>query len=136
MSGEVVARAGTLPQAFIEAVLGLFALAVDPAAVDPREAREIRAHGASLEALLAHWIGECCYVHEMEGFVCHRIDFAVFDVEPRAGGEPLRLYAFLHGEELDPARHRPAGTITPISSRDITIRPVRDGYEIRLTLGT
>src|SRR5207253_3966771 len=67
VSGEVVARGGTLPQAFIEAVLGLFALAVDPAAVDPREAREIRAHGASLEALLAHWIGECCYVREMEG---------------------------------------------------------------------
>ena len=87
MSGEVVARGGTLPQAFIEAVLGLFALAVDPAAVDPREARETRAHGASLEALLAHWIGECCYVHEMEGFVCHRIDFAVNDAE----GNRVRL---------------------------------------------
>ena len=130
----MVTRAGTLRQAFIEAVLGLFALAVDPAVVDPREAREIRAHGASLEALLAHWIGECCYVHEMEGFVCHRIDFAVFDVEPKVGGEPLRLYAYLHGEEMDPARRRPAGAIKPVASRDITIRPVVDGYEIRLTL--
>lgn len=133
-SSEVVARAETLREAFIEAVRGLFALAVDPDVVDACEVREVRAHGASLEALLAHWIGECSYVHEIEGFVCHSIELAVFDVESRVGGEPLRLHAYLHGEELDPARHRPARTIEAVSARDITIHPVGDGYEIRLAL--
>jgi len=128
----MVARATTLQEAFVQAMLSMFALAVDPAAVEPRDVREVRAHGASVEALLAHWIGECCYVHEMEGFACHAIDLAVFDVEPKVGGEPLHLHAYLHGEEMDPARHRPAGTIKPVASREVSIQSTSDGYEIRL----
>ncbi len=133
MSGEVVARGGTLRQAFIEAVLGLFSHVVNPAVVEPREVREIRAHGGSPAALLAHWIDECCYVHEVEGFVCRTIDLALFDVEPKTGGEPMRLYAFIHGEQLDPARHQPGRMIRPVSPANITIQPTGEGYEIRLT---
>jgi len=134
VSAEIVARGGTLRQAFIQAALAMFALVVDPAAVEPREVREVRAHGMSLEALLVHWIGECGYVHEMEGFVCHTVDLTVFDVEPRVGGEPLRLHGFLHGEEMDPARHRPTATIKAVSSRVVSIRAIADGYEIRMTV--
>jgi SHS2 domain-containing protein len=134
VSGEVVARAGTLRQAFIEAVLGLFSRAANPEAVEPREVREVRAHGDSLEALLAHWIDECCYVHEVEGFMCRAVDLVRFDVEPKTGGEPMRLYAFIHGEPLDPARHRAGQMIQPVSLADITIRPVMEGYEILLTI--
>ena len=133
MSGEVVARGETLRQAFIEAMLGVFSRVVDPAAVEPREVREIRAHGGSPEALLAHWIDECCYVHEVEGFVCRAIDLALFDVEPKTGGEPMRLYAFVHGEQLDPSRHQPGRMIKPVSSADIAIEASGKGYEIRLS---
>lgn len=131
-----MARGGTLRQAFIQAALAMFALVVDPQTVEPREVREVRAHGVSLEALLVHWIGECGYVHEMEGFVCHTIDFTVFDVERRVGGEPLRLHGFVHGEEMDPARHRPTATIKGVSPRAVSIRAIADGYEIRLTVET
>ena len=132
MSGEVTARGATLQEAFIEAVLGLFSHLADAAAVDSREIREVRAHGDSPEALLAHWIAECCYVSEMEGFVFGAIDVALFDVEPKVGGEPMRLYAFLHGEELDRARYQPARPIEPLAPADISIRRDVDGYEIRL----
>ena len=130
---EIVASAGTLREAFVQAGLAVFAIATDPAGVEPREVREVRAHGASLEALLAGWVGECCYVHEIEGFVCHAIDLDAFEVEPRAGGEPLRLHAFLHGEEADAARHR---SISIAPSGLPSIRSTGNGYELRLPMKT
>ncbi|HXJ77576.1 MAG TPA: archease [Candidatus Methylomirabilis sp.] len=132
MSGAVVAHGSTLAQTFVEAVLGLFSRAVDPVQVEPREIREVRAHGDSPEALLAHWIAECYYVHELEGFVFHSIELARFDVETRSGAEPMRLYAFLHGEALDPIRHRVVSPVKPVALARITIRSDREGYEIRL----
>ena len=134
MTREIVARGSTVRQAFIDAVLGVFALTADPAGVTAREVREVRAHGASLPALLAHWIGECAYLQEIEDFACHTIDLAVFDTEPRPGGEPMRLHAFLHGEPLVAHGQRPAAMIKPVSSREISIRPIADGYEIRLSV--
>jgi len=81
MGREVVVRAATLQQTFAEAVGALLALSVNPETVEAKEVREVRAHGTSLEALLAHWIGECCYVLDVEGYLCRSIDLAVFDVE-------------------------------------------------------
>ena len=134
MTHEVVARGSTLRQAFIDAALGVFALAADPPGVGAREVREVRAHGASLPALLAHWIGECAYLQEIEDFACHAIDLAVFETEPRPGGEPMRLHAFLHGEPVVAHGHTPPTMIKPISLREISIRPIAGGYEIRLAV--
>lgn len=103
---ELRAEGSTLPEAFARIGLGLFAAAVDPASVVEVDVREVRAHGAGLPALLRHWLQECLYVHEVEGFACRAIDFAVFDSAPGTGGEALRLHAFLRGETLDPSRHR------------------------------
>jgi SHS2 domain-containing protein len=132
MTREIVARGATLAQAFTEAALGVFALAADPAGVAAREVREVRAHGPSLPALLAHLIGECAYLQEIEDFACHTIDLAVFEVDPRPGGEPMRLHAFLHGEPLVSQGQGPAAMISAVSSREISIQPIADGYEIRV----
>ena len=135
MSSEIVVRGSSLGQAFVETVLRLFALAVDPSTIDSRETRESRAHGGSLEALLAHWIGECAYILEVEDFVCCAIDLAVFDVQPQVGGEPFRLYAFLHGETADPARHQLRATSMTVSPDEITIsNPVAEDWEIRFRI--
>jgi len=134
VSREVVARGATLGQAFTEAVTALLSLAVDSARVEPTEVREVHAHGTSPEALLAHWIGECSYVLDVEGFLCRSIDLAVFEVAEKSGAEPLRLHAFLHGEPIDPARHAPLTAIAPIVAEDISIARIEGGYEVRLTL--
>jgi len=134
VSPEIVTRGGTLGEAFAAAALRVLGLAVDPARVEPREVREVRAHGASPEELLARWIGECVYLHEIEAFACHAIDLAVFDVEARAGGEPLRLHAFLRGEELA-ASHGPAHAIGTGTPTDVSIRSTAGGYEVRFQLG-
>ena len=129
MSGQVVARGGTIREAFVEAVVGLFSRAIDPATLEPRDVREVRAHGESPQALLAHWIDECRYLYEIEGFACRTVRLAVFDADSKVGGEPMRLHAFLHGEQLDPARHRAREMVTP----SIAIRATAEGHEIRLT---
>jgi SHS2 domain-containing protein len=126
------ARGATLPEAFGAAALAVLGLAVDTARVEEREVREVRAHGSDVDALLAHWLGECLYVHEVEGFVWRRVEFMVFDLEARAGGEALRLHAHLHGEGLDSERHPRRGTLQRTPSGHVT--NVGEGFEVRLVV--
>ena len=97
----LLARGPSLRDVFARAALGMFALMAGPPG-EEREVREVRAHADSLERLLVTWLGECLYVHDVEGFAAGRVEFAALDTEPRAGGEPFRLHGFLHGEEIDP----------------------------------
>src|SRR5213594_3285601 len=62
----------TRAEAFAQAALGVLALVADPATVTAREAREVRAQADGPETLLAAWIDECLYVHEIEAFVVSR----------------------------------------------------------------
>ena len=75
--------------------------------------REVRAHGRSLDDLLAAWIGECLYVHEIEGWVPERIEFASFVTATAPGGEALRLHAFVHGGEVPAGRAGRSGPALP-----------------------
>ena len=63
-----------------------------------------------------------------------RIELALFDAEPRAGAEPMRLYAFLHGETVDSPSHPTDHAIKRVTAADIAIRADTEGYEIRLPL--
>ena len=131
---QLVVEAPTLPDAFARIALSLFAAAVDPASVDEAEVREVRAHGAGPSALLRRWLDECLYVHEVEGFACRSIEFVVFDAAPTAGGEPLRLHAFLRGEPVGPARHQVRGLIRGIGSDGLTVEVLPEGFRVRATL--
>lgn len=98
----VEAWGATRAEAFAQASLGVFALIVKPEEVQERERREVRAQADSPERLLASWINECLYVHEIEGFVVHRVEVDTCTT--------TLVHGVLHGEELDPGRHR-LGTI-------------------------
>lgn len=130
---ELWAEGDTLPDAFGRIALALFAAAVDPASVEEREVREVRAHGPGLPALLRRWLEECLYVHEVEGFGCRSIEFAVFDSAPTRGGEPLRLHAFLRGEPVDPARHQVKSAIGGIRSDGLSVEAQGGGFRVRAT---
>jgi hypothetical protein len=93
----IIGRGNTAAEAFVQTALGVFALIVEPASVEPRDRREVRAHAETLEALLVTWVNECLYVHEVEGFVARDVDLEVFETSPRAGGEPLRLHCSFAG---------------------------------------
>ena len=130
----VTGRGATLPEAFAQTALGLFALMVSLATVEECQVREVRAHGDSLETLLVNWLNECLYVHDVEGVVARRIEFATFDSRPRRGGEPYRLHSFLHGEEVDPARHRPGTVVKAATLHRVAVKEVQGGFETQVVL--
>jgi SHS2 domain-containing protein len=108
----------TEADAFAQVALGTLALIVPPEDVVEREHREVRAQGDSREAVLVNWVNECLYVHEIEGFVVHR-------VEVHAVSEAL-VHGVLHGEELDRAQHRLGTVVKAATSHGVVIEE-RDG---------
>ena len=133
MSSGIRVRAATLPDAFAQAARVVCARAFEPEAVEERDVREVRAHGQSVEALFANWINECLYVHDVEGFAWRRVEFAVFDAEPRAGAEPLRLHSLLHGEALDSGPSGP-DAIPAIPSSAVAIASDGEGWELAIAV--
>jgi SHS2 domain-containing protein len=120
----VRAWGATRADAVAQATLGVFALIVAPAEVEAREHREVRAQADGPEALLVAWIDECLYVHDIEGFVVRDVEVTTF-TEALAHGR-------LHGETLDPARHRVGTVVKGATYHEVTVG-VRDGvHEVRI----
>jgi hypothetical protein len=57
----------------------------------------------------------------------------VFDIEPKTGGEPMRLHALLRGE-IEAEAAQPAGGVMTVSPRDIAVSRGPEGYQVRFTL--
>jgi SHS2 domain-containing protein len=114
----------TRADAVAQVTLGVFALLVDPAQVEPRERREVRAQADGPEALLVSWIDECLYVHEIEGFVASSVTMTVC--------ADTVAHGVLSGEPLDPARHH-LGTVVKGATYHQVGLTVRDGvHEARV----
>jgi SHS2 domain-containing protein len=122
----VRASAPTDRDAFARAAEGVFALTADPATVEERERREVRAQADSDETLLVNWINECLYVHEIEGFVVRRVD-----VDTLGGG---MVHGVLIGEEFDAARHRPGTIVKAATSHGVRVARTADAVEVSIVL--
>jgi SHS2 domain-containing protein len=114
----------TRAAAFAQGALGVLAVSVDPASVEARETREVRAQADSPERLLVAWIGECLYVHEIEGFVVRRVE--VLDMN---GGHVVGLLA---GEEIDATRHRLGTVVKAVTFRGLSVSETPDRVELRV----
>jgi len=116
----------TRAEAFAQAAMGVLSLVCDPASVTPRETREVRAQADGPETLLAAWIDECLYVHEIEAFVVRR-------VEVTACSDTV-VHGRLHGEPLDAGRHR-LGTVVKAATLHGIAVEARDGrHEVRIVV--
>jgi SHS2 domain-containing protein len=111
-------------EAFAQAALGVLALGVDSNGVQARETRDVRAQGATPEDLLVAWINECVYVHEIEGFAVHRVTVSALTGEVAHG--------VLHGEELDPARHRLGTVVKGATHHHVTVDEAPTRCEVRV----
>jgi SHS2 domain-containing protein len=131
---ELRAEGSTLPEAFSGIAIALFGAMVDQTAVVESEVREVRAHGGDLPTLLHRWLDECLYVHDVEGFACRSIEFAVFEGAPSAGGETLRLHAFLRGEPLDHDRHEVRATVRGIAGTGLLVEDLGGAFRVRAGL--
>lgn len=110
--------------AFAEAALGVLALIVDPASVDPRESREVRAQADGPETLLVAWVDECLYVHEIEGF-------AARTVEVTACTDAV-VHGRLLGEPLEPGRHRLGTVVKAATLHGVSVGVVDGLHEVRI----
>ena len=110
--------------AFAEAAVGVLSLIVDPASVEARESRAVRAQGDSLETLLAAWIDECLYVHEIEGFVAREVDVSECS--------ETVVHGRLLGEPIEPARHRLGTVVKGATLHGITVRASGSQHEVRI----
>jgi protein archease len=112
--------------AFGQAALAVFALMVDPAEVQDTETREVRAQAESREDLLATWINECLYVHDIEGFVVRHVEVDLC--------EERVVHGVLHGEPFDDARHRPGTLVKAATLHRISVAQVAGLWEARLVV--
>src|SRR6266446_162745 len=76
------------------------------------------------ETLLAAWIDECLYVHEIEAFVVSR-------VEVTACSDTV-VHGRLHGEPLDADRHRLGAVVKAATLHGVSVQ-VREGrHEVEI----
>jgi SHS2 domain-containing protein len=116
----------TRAEAFAQAAEGMFALIVPPGDVATLETREVRAQADTPEALLVNWLNECLYVHEIEGF-------AVARVEVDTCGDGL-VHGVLHGEPLDPARHRLGTIVKAATHHQVEVREDEHNVDVRVVV--
>jgi protein archease len=114
----------TRAEAFAQAAVGVFAIVAERDGIAARETREVRAQAEGPEGLLVAWIDECLYVHEIEAFV-------VRDVEVTACSDTV-VHGVLHGEPLDPARHRLGTVVKGATMHGIAVGASERGHEVRL----
>jgi SHS2 domain-containing protein len=113
-------------EAFAQVTLGMFALLVAPEQIRPAEQREVRAQAATPERLLAAWIDECVYVHEIEGFVARAVEMTVCS--------DTLAHGVLHGEPLDPARHRVSVGVKGAAPQGARVDVHDDVHEARIVV--
>lgn len=89
-----------LSEVFEKAALGFYDLMVGLDSVEIRQSREVRVEAQALDELLVQWLSELLYLFEIEGFLGKAVQVAVHP--------SWRLTATVHGEPLDPTRHRVA----------------------------
>jgi SHS2 domain-containing protein len=122
----VAAWGPTLEEAFRQTGIGVFALIAELNGVREQESRELLASGETREDLLVHWINECLYLHDIEGFLPNRIEFPIF-------GEG-RLLCRLWGEPMNPERHKAGTLIKAATYHQLTVKETARGWEIRVIL--
>ena len=94
----LVAYGKSLPEAFANAVYGLFSLIVEPNKVKEKESRKVTVQAQDAEGLLFNWINELIYIFEVE-----RLLFKSFNITDFTGQS---LEATCWGEKYDPSRHQ------------------------------
>jgi SHS2 domain-containing protein len=94
----IVVRAATLPELFETAAEGMIGFIVEAESVESRAWVERRVEADDIEGLLVAWLNDLLSLLAADGFVPKV--FVVDEVNEK------RLRATVHGEPVDPSRHR------------------------------
>jgi SHS2 domain-containing protein len=115
-----------LPELFENAGRALSATLTDRRYLRRRATREVRLEAFDREALLVDWLNHLLYLFDIDGFLGR--DFQVESLTHE------RLMARVTGESFDAARH-PEGTgVKAATFHQLSIVPVKDGWEATVVL--
>ena len=116
----------SLPELFENAGRALSATLTDRRYLRRRTTREVSLTSIDREALLVDWLNYLLYLFDIEGFLGRD-----FQVESLTGE---RLEARVTGESFDPARHPERTGVKAATFHQLSIVPVKDGWEATVVL--
>ncbi|MFA5072511.1 MAG: archease [Nitrospirota bacterium] len=109
----------TMDEAFEHAALGMYAIMVNTAAVQPVTMRTISVSAPDHELLLIEWLNALLTVSDID-----RLVFSQFKVQIE--GHALTGTAW--GEKFDPRRHEPGVEVKAATYHLLTVTPADSGY--------
>jgi SHS2 domain-containing protein len=115
-----------LPELFENAGRALSATLTDRRYLRRRATRTVRLTGIDRESLLVDWLNHLLYLFDIDGFLGR--DFQVESLTPGA------LKARVRGEIFDPARHPSLTAVKAATFHQLSIVPVKDGWEATVVL--
>jgi SHS2 domain-containing protein len=116
----------SIPELFENAGRALSATLTDRRYLRRRATREVSLTSVDREALLVDWLNHLLYLFDIEGFLGR--DFQVESLTP--GG----LKARVTGESFDPARHPARTGVKAATFHQLSIVPVKDGWQATVVL--
>ena len=116
----------SLPELFENAGRALSATLTDRRYLRRRATREVSLTGGDREALLVDWLNHLLYLFDLDGFLGR--DFQVESLTPEG------LKARVTGESFDPARHPSRTGVKAATFHQLSIVPVKDGWEATVVL--
>ena len=123
----VIARGGTLAEAFANVAEGMYALMLELDGIEEREERRIALEGEGHEALLIDWLLELLFLTETEELVFRR-----FEVEELSEG---RLRGRAWGERFDGERHSAHNVVVKaVTQHLLEIGREDGGYRVQVLL--
>jgi len=115
-----------LPELFENAGRALSATLTDRRYLRRRATREVSLTAIDREALLVDWLNYLLYLFDTDGFLGR--DFQIESLTPE------RLEARVTGENFDPARHPSLTAVKAATFHQLSIVPVKDGWEATVVL--
>ena len=116
----------SLPELFENAGCALSATLTDRRYLRRRATREVSLAAGDREALLVDWLNHLLYLFDLDGFLGR--DFQVVSLTPE------RLEARVTGESFDPARHPERTGVKAATFHQLSIVPVKDGWQATVVL--
>lgn len=128
--GEAAFKAygSTLAELFSNAALALFSVMGDLGAINPKQERTISLDDPSVERLLLDFLSELVYLKDAEAML-----FSQFEVNI-IGKETYHLHAKLHGEPIDPSKHRLGVDVKGVTLHRFKFEQLSDGFQAQVVL--
>jgi SHS2 domain-containing protein len=115
-----------LPAVFVNAARAMWSLMVEPGTARSTRMLPVKVEAADRETLLAAWLNELLFLHEVEGFVA--AEFVITHLAE------TRLEAEVWGERVDRERHPLVGHVKAATYHMLRILPTDAGWEAQVVV--